>query len=492
MNGSRLTVKLPLLPRLAVLGLLALTASGWSVAAGGAASSPAPTLGDALFPGLGQLGLDVQHYDVALSVDRPGTAELRGVVTLTLGSTRLLPTIRLDFTGPEVGAVRWNGQPVPFVVEAGAQKLTVTPPASLRPGETARLTVEYGGRAGTVTDPDLGLDLGWEGVLEAGTNYTLSEPHGAHSFLPSNDHPADTATFTTRLTVPAGFTAAASGVEDLIAEGAEARAGRHTFVFHQARPIPTYALGLHIGHLERVESPAVPVGPGGAPVVRRDYFPMGTPDRVRAAYRRTDEMLRALSGWFGPYPFAAYGVAVLPPQVDVPALETATLSTMPVESSNEQVALHELAHQWFGNAVPLRRWADVWLNEGFATYAELLWTEAQGGDGPAMVRRWYARLQSRGTRPLVAATQEELFDSTAYQRGALTLHALRLAVGDAAFRDFLHTYTARFSGGSSSNNAVDTADFLALVRERVGAAGEAAVRPWVFDVGLPPLPVGEK
>lgn len=482
-------MKAPRFARLLLLGLLTFAPTAWSQPV--AASAPPPTLGDPLFPELGQLGLDVVHYDLALTVERPGTPELRGVVTLTLGSTQPLTRIRLDFVGLGVSAARWNGQAVPFALEEQAQKLTVTPPAPLRPGETARLTLNYAGRVGGVLDPDLGLNLGWQTVMESGpggaANYAFSEPHGTHAFLPSNDHPADKATFTTRVTVPAGYMAAASGVEDRAAEQAGEVAGRTTFVFTQAQPIPTYALGIHVGRLERVDAPAVPVGRGGAPVVRRDYFPVGTPGEVRRAYTRTDEMLRVLSGWFGPYPFAAYGVAVLPAGVDVPALETATLSTMPVRSSREEVALHELAHQWFGNDLTPRRWADVWLSEGFATYAELLWTGAQGGDTDALVRRWYARLQSRGTRPLVATTQEQLFDSTAYVRGALTLHALRLAVGDAALRDFLHAYAARFSGGN-----VDTADFLAVVRERTGAVGEAAVRRWVLDAELPPLPVGEK
>lgn len=472
------------LHRLAALGLLTLTLHGAGHAAGGSGplpASPPPTLNDPIFPTLGQRGLDVRHYDLALTVPRPGSPELRGVVTLTLGSTEPLSHIRLDFVGPQVGAVRWNGQAVPFLVEGEAQKLTVMPPAPLRPGQEARLTVEYAGAPGDVTDPDLGLRLGWLSVPAADTNFALSEPHGTHTFVPSNDHPGDKATFTTRITVPAGFTAAASGVEGTPVPGAE---GQRTFVFTQAQPIPTYALGLHVGRLGKVTLPGVSVGVNGSAVARRDSFPVGTLPQTRAAYRRTDEMLRFLSGWFGPYPFGAYGVAVLPAGVDVPALETATLSTMPVNSSREEVALHELAHQWFGNAATPRTWADVWLSEGPATYAELLWAEAQGADTGAIAARWYASLQQRGSRPLVATQAGQLFDASAYRRGALALHALRVAVGDAAFRAFLHAYTARFSGGN-----VDTAGFLALVRDQTGAGGEAAVRPWVESAELPPLPV---
>lgn len=450
--------------------------------------TPAPTLHDPIFPGLGQPGLDVRHYDVALTVAQPGTPQLSGVVTLTLAATRPLTEVRLDFFGPTVTAVRWNGQPAPFRVEPEAQKLAVTPPALLQPGQEARLTVEYQGTPGAVLDPDFStpVELGWQTVPaeegRAGANFTLSEPNGTHTFLPCNDHPSDKATFTTHVTVPAGYTAAASGLEGAAVEdrSVEGR-GTWTFVFTQAEPIPTYALAVQVNRFERVTAPAVPVGVNGTAVARRDYFPVGTLQSTRAAYARTDEMLRVLSGWFGPYPFGAYGVAVVTPPL--PALETATLSTLPLRSSNERVAVHELAHQWFGDAVTPATWADVWLNEGFASYAELLWTEAQGGDGQAVAAHWYANLRHEGTRPLVALLAEQLFDLSAYQRGALALHALRAAVGDAAFRAFLHAYTAHFSG-----KALTTADLLAFARTQVGEAGTAALRTWVETPELPPLP----
>lgn len=455
----------------------------------GTAAPPAPAaapagLNDPIYPQLGQAGLDVQHYDVSLTVPRPGTPELRGEVTLTVRSTRPLAEVRLDFLGPEVSAARWNGQPVPFRTDSQAQKLIVTPPTPLRPGTAARLTVTYAGTPGEVLDPDFStpLRLGWQSVAagegKAGANFTLSEPNGTHTFLPCNDHPSDKATYTTRVTVPEGFVAAASGVE-----GRQSAAkGTRTFVFTQAQPIPTYALAIHVNRFERAVAPAVPAGANGSAVARRDYFPLGTPQDVRAAYTRTDEMLRVLSSWFGPYPFGAYGVAVVTPPL--PALETATLSTMPLRSSTERVAVHELAHQWFGNNVTPVTWADTWLSEGFATYAELLWAEAQGEDGQAVAAHWYANLERRAPRSLVATTAGQLFDLSAYQRGALALHALRAAVGEGNFRRVLQAYSARFSGGT-----VDTAALLALVGEQTGAAGAAALRPWVEWERLPPLPV---
>ena len=126
-------------------------------------------------------------------------------------------------------------------------------------------------------------------------------------------------------------------------------------------------------------------------------------------------------------------------------------------------------------------WADVWLNEGFATYAEALWAEHLGQDSSGLLRRWYAALTRQLARPLVATTAAQLFDATSYQRGALTLHALRLKVGDDTFRRVLQQYAAQFAGRSAR-----TADFLSVVRVVAGQAAVDAIQPWLSSDTLPP------
>ncbi|MGM9321569.1 M1 family metallopeptidase [Deinococcus aquaticus] len=454
------------------------------------------SVGDTLYPTLGQAGLDAVHYDVHLTVTQPGTRALSGDVTVTLRARRSLPLISLDFLGPAVNAALWNGQPVPFRQDHAAGKLLIL--RALPAGQEARVTLRYAGVAGVLPDPVFPFTLGWQAVPDpvnvgGGANFAFSEPDGARTFLPVNDHPSDPATFTVTLTVPPGTAAVASGERVLVTDTPDTpdTPGAHTVTFHQTRPIPTYALAVHLGPLEAVDSPGVPVGPGGALVARRDYFPPGTADAVRAPYHRTGEILKALSDWFGPYPFATYGSAVVTARL--PALETATLSTMPVTSSSERVIVHEAAHQWFGNRVTLRDWSDVWLNEGFATYAELLWTEHQGQDGQVLADAWYVTLQRRGTRPLTATTQGEMFDSSAYQRGALALHALRRQVGDDAFRTFLRGYA---QGGAAAPSAaperaaqvVGTNDLLDYTRRTLGEQAARVLRDWVQRSALPPAP----
>lgn len=147
---------------------------------------------------------------------------------------------------------------------------------------------------------------------------------------------------------------------------------------------------------------------------------------------------------------------------------------------------HEMAHQWFGNAVTLRRWQDIWLHEGFACYSEWLWSEESGGprscDGWA--RHHHERLAELDQDLVLADPGPELmFDDRVYKRGALTLHALRVAVGDDAFFDLLSGWVEEHDGGS-----VTTDDFLAFAGTRTGTDVAALLAPWLYDEALPPFP----
>ncbi|WP_407538537.1 M1 family metallopeptidase [Deinococcus radiomollis] len=425
--------------------------------------------GDSVYPALGDAGLDVTHYDLSLRSD-PGVDRLTGRAVLSIVARQTLSQLNLDFAGPQVLGVKLDGKAVRHA-QVG-EKLLVLPPVSIASGTAFTLTVSYSGTPALHLDASSGggLRLGW--IAQAGGSYVLSEPDGAHTFFPCNDVPADGASYSLHLNVPAGTTAVASGVQTRQQTGG----GRVYTDFQLAQPIPTYALTVHTGHLQLQTQP----GPAGIAI--RNAFPVGLPGTVRAAFDQTPAMLGFLAGWFGPYPYPVYGVAVSEdPQL--PALETATLSTFPSRPEAPVTALHELAHQWFGDDLRLGDWSDIWLNEGFATYAELLWAEGQGEATAPILERWYARLKREPARGLIATEPAQLFDASSYFRGALTLHALRLKVGDDLFRQIVRTYAARFSGRS-----VRTTDFLNVVRELGSAAAVETLRPWLTGPALPPLP----
>ncbi len=200
---------------------------------------------------------------------------------------------------------------------------------------------------------------------------------------------------------------------------------------------------------------------------------------MRRSVDRTGDMVEFFEGLFGPYPFDSVGAIVDDaPQVGY-ALETQTRPIYDRVPGDTTVA-HEIAHQWFGDSVTPRQWPDMWLNEGFATWAEWRWDQEAGGQTTAQV---FAGLQAQPpTRddlweppPAAIPGPAELFSTSVYVRGAMALEALRQQVGNATFLGILRSWAA--------DRTLLQRHHGRLHRPRRGELGPAARRP------LPALPV---
>lgn len=425
------------------------------------------SIGDPLFPGIGNTGYDVQHHDIAIDVSGD---EFRAEATVELLAEAPLTQLNLDLVGMTVDNVFVDGIQATF--ERDGRELVITPASTIPGGATAAVKVEYRGTPEPVDDPSGPVPLGW--ITTEWGSYVLGQPIGAATWFPTNDHPSDKATFVIRVTVDEGLAAVGPGL--LISETTTAT--RTTYVWATIDPMAPYLASVVTGDFAVVSSPET------EPVIRH-ALPTARASQLLPALAATTEMIETFEALFGPYPFESYGVVAVPE--DLPyALENQTLSLFDVPFLTERrrtveaVLAHELAHQWFGNHVSPATWADIWLSEGFATWAEYHWTELDGGETFDDRARTAA---GQVLRPPTEVTASSMFDTTVYTRGALTLEALRREIGDDRFFDLLQAWSGTYGGGVAS-----TDDFLRMVRAREGVGAEELVRSWLEDTRMPSLP----
>jgi aminopeptidase N len=436
--------------------------------AGDPATAGAAGVDDPYYPQLGNGGYDVEHYDLALTW-LPEANRIEGVTTIEAQATQDLSSFNLDLlAGLDVDEITIDDE----AADAERQddhEITVTPESELGKGDTFTAVVTYGGTSRPVEGllPGLG---GW--VTDGREVYVASEPDGAAGIFPSNDHPSDKASYTMAITAPADLVVVANGTAG--ETGDDAEAGTKTWHFDQPEPMASYLLQIAMGNFTIDES----TSPDGVPI--RNVYDNDVP-RAGVPHEQTGEIIDYYAETFGPYPFGVYGALV----VDDPlgfALETQTLVLFPGEIDRETVA-HELAHQWFGDDVSPATWRDIWLNEGFATYASWMWLDAgTGQDIEDRVRREAQNTAELLLPPADPGGPETLFDGSVYYRGALTLHVLRHSMGDDKFVELLQAWVERYGGRSAT-----TADFEALAGELSGEDLTPLFDAWLRSDELPRL-----
>jgi hypothetical protein len=247
---------------------------------------------------------------------------------------------------------------------------------------------------------------------------------------------------------------------------------------------------------------ATPGAPAGSPPNENDWIagtvadlppPIG--ETVRRSFAREPEIIGFLSDTFGPYPFSAAGGIVDGIDGLSFALET---QTRPVYSKDffrdpqggDGVVVHELSHQWYGDSLAVARWKHIWLNEGFATYAEWLWSEHENLGSAQEIFDFYYNVFP-ADHPFWSLEvgdpgPESLFDFAVYARGAMTLHQLRLAVGDDTFFTILREWARRRAGGN-----VSTRQFIRLAEQLSGQQLDDLFNTWLFTTTRPELTPAE-
>ncbi|WP_104137388.1 M1 family metallopeptidase [Arthrobacter sp. ZGTC131] len=428
---------------------------------------------DPYVPGHGTDAYRVVRYELDLDY-KLASNRLNGRAVLHAVAARRTSAVVLDMTGLRALKIQLNGSRVRRFTQR-AEQLVVHCEQDLEAGTEFTLDIRYEGNP----SPRRGLwgDVGWEeltdGVLVAG------QPNGAPSWFPCNDHPRNKASYRISVTTDAGYRAVCNG---LLVEHTT-RSSRQTWVYEQAEPMATYLATVQIGRYELLTLPAS----GG--VAQFAAVPATLTHSALAGLTRQADMMRTFVSCFGPYPFQEYTVVVTEDELEIP-LEAQSLSILGrnhlrPDWESQRLIAHELSHQWFGNSLTASTWSDIWLHEGFACYAEWIWSEEAGiMSVQARAAAAWRRLRSSLQNLLVGDPGPRLmFDDRVYKRGALALHALRMACGDMAFFTLLQEWTRTRSHGS-----VSTAEFILTADRVTGLDSESVLHPWLYEEALPAMP----
>ncbi|WP_344888925.1 M1 family metallopeptidase [Actinomadura meridiana] len=492
--------------------------SSGPVAAGPAGPT---TAGDNYVPGDGNGGYDIQNYALKLNITPNSAKQLDGTATITAVATERLARFNLDLTGLDVSSITVNGAPARQ--QRGGSELEVTPAKPLEKGAKFTAVVAYSGTPEPVSDPVLGR-YGW--IRTSDGVFVACQPSGAHTWFPSNDHPSDKATFDFEITVPPGLTAIANGEPETppaSTGGAPTGPGlppdmptgmpslppnmppspppggtptgapttdpevspialRRTATgttskWHVKAPMATYLATVDVGRFD------VRTGKtsGGVPVITA-VDPSVSGAGVDAFHRLNTQITEEWSKLFGPYPFSSTGGLIDNADVGF-ALEAQTRPVYGSFDLQPTIVAHELAHQWFGDSVSVTRWQDIWMNEGFATYAEWLWEERTGGK--TVKQQFDLRYDSPRARELWDVPpgdpgRKQMFGRSVYDRGGMTLVALRDKVGEPTFYKILQTWTKerRHLGGT-------TAQFIATANRVSGKSLDSFFDDWLYQEGRP-------
>ncbi|MFJ3926454.1 M1 family metallopeptidase [Streptomyces sp. NPDC090022] len=434
-------------------------------------------LRDPYFPKAGNGGYQVEHYDLRLAYE-PDSGSLDGVATLTAKATQGLSSFNLDLDGMTVQGVTVQGEGARF--NRTGHELTVRPADDLKKGETFRTEVRYSGRPRTLEDPD-GSQEGWIRTEDGAV--AVGEPLGSMTWFPGNHHPSDKATYDITVDVPRGYEAVSNG--ELRSRTEDPAGGRTVFAWHGTEPMAGYLATVAIGKY------AISTGRSRTGVPVYNAVTPGEAADSAAPLARIPEIVDWGSRRFGPYPFSSAGAIVEPAGTLGYALETQTRPVYPGAPALE-IVVHELAHQWYGNSVSPKSWKDMWLNEGFATYAEWLWSEDH--EGITAQERFEAFLAGDTDVDPAAGTEWDAFPPAAppaagqisgepvYYRGAMVLHRIRQEVGDEKFFALLRDWATDHRGGN-----VSTADFTAYAERRTGHDLRKVWDVWLYGKARPTL-----
>ncbi len=443
---------------------------------------------------------DVKHTVLHLELDWQ-REQIRGRVIHRVEPFRTLHELYLDaaeMTIQQVEVFRQQAAPDPKAKRQAlpcrhrlkGEQLIITLKELVRRGEQVTIDVRYlvqrPRRGGHFVVPDR------DEPSQARVFWTQSEPEHARYWFPCYSSPNDMLTSETLVTVPEDFFVLSNGV---LRRQEKLPGGRKLYHWVQRKPHVTYLISVVAGNFVAYKQ-QYKRGERVLPIV--SYVPPGRLADAPRSFRNTPKMMRLFEQWTGTaYPWPKYAQICCDEYgggMEHTSATTLTLDTLhderaALDFSSEGLVAHELAHQWFGDLVTCKDWAELWLNESFATYFATLWFEFSQGRDEALWRL-HQEAQSymnedrrRYRRPIVAWTYRRpwnMFDRHSYPKGGRVLHMLRYVVGDDGFRRGIRRYLE-----VNAHRTVETADFRTAMEEATGLGLTWFFRQWIYHGGHP-------
>lgn len=432
---------------------------------------------DPYLPGHGDTRHRVRHYDLTLDY-KVATNRLDETAVLDVEMATAASSIELDLFGLNVDRLLLDGRKTKYVHKGSRLHVQV---GDRKAGERFRLTIGVSGKPRPM--PGVHGEAGWEELTDGAM--VGSQPQGAPSWFPCNDDAADKATYTITVTTESAYAVVANG--SLVAT---ARVGGRTrWTYEMPTPMAPYLATVQIGRYATT--------PVTSRVPTLILHPRALKVGEGTAFAHQGAMVDLFCDLFGPYPFAEYRAVVVDDVLEIP-LEAQGLSSFGRNFAtntwdHERLVAHELAHQWFGNSLTATQLSDIWLHEGFACYAEWLWSDHRAGLWGGLTvqeqaAKHHAELPtSLGRHTLISPGVRQMFDDWVYKRGALTLHAVRAELGEDGFFALLRRWAAEHAGG-----LVTTDDFVDACTRAAGRRSDAMaslLHEWLEEPTLPVLPV---
>jgi aminopeptidase N len=427
---------------------------------------------------------DLQHSKISLRFDLEQKKVLGEVVhslsILRDGTAKIV----FDSAGLTIQKVTVNKAAAKF--ETTAEKLIIPLAAEAKPGDKFEITIRYEGK------PTKGMYF----ILpdkdypdRPSQIWTQGESQDTHYYLPTYDYPNDRLTTETILTVPAAWITVSNGK---LMSVTDAGKGLKTWYWKESVPSSTYLITVVAGEFDEVKESW-----RGIPVTY--YAPKGRGDRLPINYGRTPAMMELFSKKFGvDYPWEKYAQVMVDDFV-AGGMENSSATTNTSNSlthpklapeyftGEDDLISHELGHQWFGDLVTTKDWGNIWLNEGFATFLEAMWTEAHFGKDQADYERWNNAREWFGSsnlwnKPIVRHDFDDSseFDGNAYGKGGWVLYMLRHQLGEDHFYRGIKHYLEVNRGRN-----VVTADLAKALEEAAHTNVDQFFGQWLYGAGAP-------